>query len=165
MKLLNPKFCLAVLMMFAGQAVFAETKIGVVNTIKLMSKAPLAQAAQKQIETEFAPREKELIGIKKKLRSLEEQLTRDGAIMSEGESKKLERNIITKRREFKRLNDEFQEDLNIRNNEILSKLQTQINDALKALAKEKKFDIILGQGVLYASDAVDITDQVLAKLK
>ena len=165
MKLLNPKFCLAALMMFAGQAAFAETKIGVVNTIKLMSKAPLAQAAQKQIETEFAPREKELIGIKKKLRSLEEQLTRDGAIMSEGESKKLERNIITKRREFKRLNDEFQEDLNIRNNEILSKLQTQINDALKALAKEKKFDIILGQGVLYASDAVDITDQVLAKLK
>ncbi|MEE9422018.1 MAG: OmpH family outer membrane protein [Gammaproteobacteria bacterium] len=165
MKLLNPKFFLAVLFMFAGQAAFAETRIGVVNTIKLMSKAPLAQAAQKQIETEFAPREKELIGIKKKLRSLEEQLTRDGAIMSEGESKKLERSIITKRREFKRLNDEFQEDLNIRNNEILSKLQTQINDALKALAKEKKFDIILGQGVLYASDAVDITDQVLAKLK
>jgi outer membrane protein len=143
----------------------AETRIGVVNTIKLMSEAPLAKSAQKEIEKDFGPREKKLVAFKKKIRSLEEKLTRDGAIMSEDEGKKLERQIISKRREFKRLNDEFQEDLNIRKNEILSKLQTQINDALRALAKEKKFDIILGHDVLFASPNVDITDQVLEKLK
>lgn len=156
---------MAALLLVAAPAAMAETRIGVVNTVKLMSNAPLAKAAQKQIESEFAPREKKLVALQKKVRSLEEQLARDGAILSDDEAKKLERNIITQRREFKRLNDEFKEDLNIRNNEILSKLQTQVNDALKALAKEKKFDIILGQGVLYASEAVDITDQVLAKLK
>ena len=85
--------------------------------------------------------------------------------MSEDEGKKLERQIISKRRELKRLNDEFQEDLNIRKNEILGKLQKQINDALKALAKEMKFDIILGRDVLYFSPEIDVTDKLLAKLK
>lgn len=165
LKAFNFTACVASLLLLVSPVTLAETKIGVINTIKLMSKAPLAKAAQKQIQTEFEPREKELVALKKKLRALEERLTRDGAVMSEDEGKKLEREIITKRRELKRLNDEFQEDLNIRNNEILSKLQNQVNEALSALAREQKFDIILGQGVLYASDAVDITDQVLAKLK
>lgn len=165
MKLLNRLSILAVMLLIAAPAAQAETRIAVVDTIKLMSKASIAKAAQKQIETDFGPREKKLVAFKKKIHSLEEKLTRDGAIMSEGEGKKLEREIISKRREFKRLNDEFQEDLNIRKNEILSSLQTQINDALKALAKEKKFDIILGPDVLFASPSVDITDQVLEKLK
>ena len=47
----------------------------------------------------------------------------------------------------------------------LSKLQRQMYDATVGLAKEKKFDIILGQGVVYSNDSVDITDQVLEKLK
>lgn len=153
------------MLLFAAHAAQAETRIAVVDTIKLMSKASIAKAAQKQIEADFGPREKKLVAFKKKIHSLEEKLTRDGAIMSEDEGKKLERDIISKRREFKRLNEEFQEDLNIRKNEILSKLQTQINDALKALAKEKKYDIILGPDVLFASPSVDVTDQVLDKLK
>lgn len=152
-------------MLSATQAATAEIRIGVVNVIKVMTEAPLAKTAQKQIEKDFAPREKKLNAFKKEILSLDEKLTRDGAIMSEDEGKKLERQIISKRRELKRLNDEFQEDLNIRKNEILSKLQKQINDALKALAKEMKFDIILGRDVLYFSPEIDVTDKLLAKLK
>jgi outer membrane protein len=37
--------------------------------------------------------------------------------------------------------------------------------AVVSLAKEKKYDLIMSQGVVYSSDKVDITDSVLKKLK
>ena len=143
----------------------AETKVGVVNTVRLMEEAPQAKDAQSKIETEFAPREKELVSLQKSIRKLEDKLSRDGAVMSESESSKLERQILSQRRELKRSQDEFRDDLNIRKNEVLSKLQRQMYEATVALAKEKKYDVILGQGVVYSSEAVDITPMVLEKLK
>lgn len=145
--------------------VMAESKVGVVNTVQLMEEAPQAKAAQSNIETEFAPREKELVSLQKSIRKLEDKLTRDGAVMSEKENSKLERDILAKRRDLKRSQDEFRDDLNIRKNEVLSKLQRQMYEATVALAKEQKYDIILGQGVVYSSDNVDVTDMVLEKLK
>jgi outer membrane protein len=142
----------------------ADTKVGFVNTVKLMEEAPQAKSAQSKLETEFAPREQELLNLQKEIRSLEDRLSRDGAVMSESETNKLEREILSKRRDLKRTQDEFRDDLNIRKNEILSKLQQQMYDATVALAKEKKFDVILGQGVVYSSDNVDITGLVLERL-
>jgi outer membrane protein len=143
----------------------AETKVGVVDTVRLMEEAPQAKSAQADIESEFAPREQELVSLQKSIRKLEDKLSRDGAVMSEKESSKLERDILTKRRELKRTQDEFRDDLNIRKNEVLSKLQRQMYEATVALAKEKSYDVILGQGVVYSNKQVDITDQVLEKLK
>jgi outer membrane protein len=143
----------------------AASKVGVVNTVRLMEEAPQAKAAQSKIETEFAPREQELVTLQKEIRKLEDRLSRDGAVMSEKESSKLEREILSKRRELKRTQDEFRDDLNIRKNEVLSKLQRQMYEATVGLAKEKKYDVILGQGVIYSTDSVDITEQVLEKLK
>lgn len=149
----------------AAPAQAADTKIGFVNTVKLMEAAPQAKAAQSKIESEFAPREQELVALQKQIRTMEDRLNRDGAVMSEKESNKLERDILSKRRELKRRKDDFRDDLNIRRNEVLSRLQRQMYDATLALAKEQNFDVILGQGVVYASDRVDITDKVLDKLK
>ena len=145
--------------------VMAASKVGVVNTVQLMEEAPQAKAAQSNIETEFAPREAELVSLQKSIRKLEDKLSRDGAVMSEKESTKLERDILAKRRDLKRSQDEFRDDLNIRKNEVLSKLQRQMYEATVALAKEKKYDVILGQGVVYNSKSVDVTDMVLEKLK
>lgn len=143
----------------------AENKVGFVNTVQLMEEAPQAKSAQTKLEKEFAPREQELLNLQKEIRALEDRLARDSAVMSETETSKLEREILAKRRDLKRTQDEFRDDLNIRKNEVLSKLQRQMYDATVALAKEKKFDIILGQGVVYSSDKVDITERVLEKLK
>jgi len=72
--------------------------------------------------------------VKKKL---EDKLTRDGAVMSESERTKLERDILSKRRDMKRTQDEFRDDLNIRRNEVLAKLQKDMYQAVVSLAKDK----------------------------
>ena len=164
MKLISSMLTGIAALAVVAMPVQAETRVGVVNTVRLMEEAPQAKAAQSNIETEFAPREQELVALQKEIRNLEDRLSRDGAVMSEKESGNLERDILSKRRELKRSQDEFRDDLNIRKNEVLSTLQRQMYDATVSLAKEKNFDVILGQGVVFANDTVDITDEVLEKL-
>lgn len=154
----------AAAMVFTSGIVQAEMRVGFVNTVKLMEEAPQAKAAQSKIESEFAPREKELVSLQREIRNLDEKLNRDGTVMSEAERSKLERDAMTRRRDLKRSQDEFRDDLNIRRNEVLAKLQKQMYEATLALAKEESFDVILGQGVVYASERVDITPMVLKKL-
>lgn len=163
---INP---VAIPLLLAGslfsQGLLAETKIGFVDTVKLMEEAPQANSAQSKIEAEFAPREKELVALQREIKKMEDELARDGSVMSESKRSTVERDILSKRRELKRSQEEFRDDLNIRRNEVLAQLQKDMYEAVVALAKEQKFDLILSQGVVYASDKVDITDSVLKKLK
>ena len=153
----------AVVSLFAGTAM-AEMKVGFVDTAKLMESAPQVKDAQSKIEAEFAPREKELVELQRKIRTQEDRLSRDSAVMSESENTKLERDILAMRRDLKRSQEEFRDDLNIRRNEVLAKLQREIFDAIVAFAKAQNYDLIMGQGVVYSSERVDITEAVLKQL-
>ncbi len=142
-----------------------EIKIGFVNVARVLEKAPQAAKAKKKLEQEFSPRDKKLVAQQKELKKLEEKLARDAAVMSESERRKIEREILSKRRELQRAQEEFREDFNIRRNEELAKLQKQVFEAIKALAKEEKYDLLLTDGVVYASDKVDVTEKVQKKLQ
>jgi outer membrane protein len=153
------------LSLLAGTAIAADYKIGYVQAVRVLEAAPQAEAAKKKLETEFAGRDKQLLNDQKALKTLEDRLGKDAAIMSETERQRLERDIMSKRRDLKRNSDEFREDVNFRRNEEFGKIQRQIVEAIRALADEQKYDVVLGEGVIYASKAVDITDLVIEKLK
>lgn len=142
----------------------ADLRVGFVNTPRVLEEAPQAQAARERLKTEFSPRDQQLVESAKRVKALEDKLTRDGAVMSEQERTKLERDIVAERRELKRSRDEFSEDLNIRRNEELAKLQRQVAQAIVDLAKEQGFDLILEAGVVYASEKVDMTEEVVQRL-
>lgn len=142
----------------------ANVKIGFVNAAKIMESAPQVDAANKRLEQEFAPKQRRITALRDELRRLDENLAKDGAIMSEDKRRDLERDIIAKRRELQRYQDEFREDYNIRRNEELDKLQKQIIEVIQRLARNERYDMILSDGVVWASDSVDITEKVLKQL-
>lgn len=148
-----------------GTAPAAELKVGFVNPIMVMGKAPQMVAARNKLEQEFGPRQKALEAEQASLQKREAKLARDGDVMSHAEQQKLQREVLSQRRELKRKEDEFREDLNIRRNDELGKLEKQIRDVILTLAKEQHYDLIVSDGVLYASDRVDITNQVLKLLR
>ena len=47
----------------------------------------------------------------------------------------------------------------------LAELQHIIRGIIDDIAKASKFDLVLSDGVVYASDKLDITDKVLARMK
>ncbi len=158
------KISLFLALIFVTNISFAELKVGFVNVAQVLEKAPQAAKAKKRLEQEFKPRDRHLVSQQKEIQALEEKLARDASVMSESERRKLERDIIAKKREAKRSQQEFSEDFNMRRNEELGKLQRRIVEAIRALAKEQSFDLLLTDGVIYASPAVDVTQQVQDKL-
>jgi len=153
-----------VLLSVCSGSAFAEIKIGFVDVAKLSESAPQVRSAQLKMDAEFGGREKEIIAMQHEIETMEAALARDGAVMSETERSKKEREILSKRREGKRAQDEFRDDINIRRNEILRKVNAEVGKAIEEYAKQNNFDLILSQGVMYSSDKVDITDSVLKKL-
>jgi len=142
-----------------------DYKIGVVNQLQLMEQSPQAAAMRAQLQKEFEPVDRELVVMQKKLKDAEDRMTKDSAIMSETERTKLERDIISQRRELKRKSDQFREDLNFRQNEEISKIQKDIIEAVRVVAQQNNYDIVLYDGVIHASARVNITQQVIDQLQ
>lgn len=143
----------------------AEVRIGYVDPVKLLDKAPQTQAAKDQVEKEFKPRDTQLVAQQKQLRNKEEKLKRDGGTMSSSARQKLETEISRLKREIKRDLDDFREDFTLARNRIMAKLQKRINEAIVKLAKNEKYDLIVGDSVIFASQRIDVTDKILKILR
>jgi len=148
---------------FAAAPALANTKVGFVNTERLLREAPLSVAAQKKLEREFAARDQELQKLAKQARDLQAQLDKDGVTMSDSERKTKERDLGNLNRDLQRQGREFREDLNLRRNEELGQIQERARKAIQEIAKAEKFDLIVEQAV-YVDPKSDITDRVMKAL-
>ncbi|MBA1148141.1 OmpH family outer membrane protein [Ectothiorhodospiraceae bacterium WFHF3C12] len=157
--------CLVLGAASAGAAQAQDLKVGFVNPSRVSSESPQAEAARRKLEQEFAPRDQELVEMQKELQKMEERLNRDAAIMSESERRKLEREVVERKREIRRAQEAFREDFNIRRNEELGNLQRRIVDTITQVAKERGFDLVVSDGVIFASDRIDITNLIIERLK
>ena len=117
----------AILVLLAGGlAQAADMNIGVVSIGKLIEESPQAKAAMKSLQDEFAPRQRGLMSEEETLREEQEKLERDAAVMGETERREAERSLRTRTRELARKQNEYLEDLNLRRNEELGRLQRRL---------------------------------------
>ena len=148
----------------SAQAVTTTIKIGFVNTERLFREAAPAKRAQQKLEREFATRDAEVQKLTKQVRDLQANLDKDGATMAETERRNKERDLANLSRDLQRAQREFREDLNLRRNEELAQLQERANKVIQQIAEGEKFDLILQDPVVYASQRIDITDKVIKAL-
>ena len=139
-------------------------KIGYVNAVKVIEKAPQGEDALKKLESEFAPRDKRLVSMQKEIKQLEDDLEKNALIMTDADRREKERGILIMKRNLRRATQEFREDYNLRRNEELAVLQKIVKKAIVEIAKQEKYDLIVHEGTIYASSTIDITDKVLEKL-
>jgi outer membrane protein len=143
----------------------AELKIGVVSVPQLIEESPQAKSAMQALQDEFMPRRREIEAQQKELKTREEKLTRDSAVMSEPERTKAEKDLRDGQRELQRRQNEYVEDLNVRRNEELGKLQRTLLQEVQTYAKAQGFDLVIGDGVLFAKEGINITPAVLGNLQ
>jgi outer membrane protein len=84
--------------------------------------------------------------------------------MAETERRNKERDLANMSRDLQRGQREFREDLNLRRNEELSAVQERANKVIQQIAMDEKFDLIIQDPVIYASQRIDITDRVIKAL-
>nr|VFJ91669.1 MAG: periplasmic chaperone for outer membrane proteins Skp [Candidatus Kentron sp. LFY] len=140
-----------------------ELKVGYVDTAVVMQKAPQAESAARKIESEFSPRDSELTQQQKKIAKLEDELSRDGDVMSDKERRKLVQKIRSLKREQRRLQEEFREEFTMRRNELQSEITLVIIKAIRKIAKVENYDLVIDTAI-YAGKRVDITNKVISEL-
>jgi len=147
----------------ASAAAAADMKIGFVNTEHVFREAAPAKRAQQVLEREFSNRNTELAKLEKQGRDLQTDLERENVTLPEAQRREKERQLADISRDFQRKQREIREDLNLRRNEELARVQERATRVINQIAEQEKFDLIIQEAV-FASSRIDITEKVIKAL-
>ncbi len=152
-----------VFLAFIAQASAGDFRIGVVDTERILRESDQAVRAEKKIEREFSTRDQEIKKLTKQSKDLQTSLEKDGSTMSDPVRRGKERELANLGLTLQTMQREFREDLNLRKNEELAVVLAHADKAIRAIAENEGYDVILQEAV-YRNPKVDITDKVLKYL-
>lgn len=152
------------LLLAAGSA-SAELKVAVIRSSDVVQNSPQYRAAETQIKDEFDKRKTALDAQAKQLAEDIQNYKKNADVMTPDDREKKENELITKQNDLKYQQGKFQQDFQVRDRQMTQKLMSQIKDVITTLAKQKGYDLVLQDPVYAGGAAVDITDEVLKRLK
>ena len=153
---------LAILLGFSWQLSYAATNVGYVDLKSLLDTSPQAVAASERLRAEFEPREQQLIAQKEHIKTLKSQFEEET-----DEDRRLEMELELRRaeRDLRRGETEFREELNVEKNNEYKRVRGLIIEAIGDFATVGQWDLIVSEGVLFASPQADLTAAVLQTLE
>ncbi len=132
----------------------------------LLEKSPQAIAANGRLQKQFGDRDQSLRKLAQDIQKIEKTYDTDSAIMSDEQKKKAEDNIIQNKRRFQFEQQSLKEDLQTKQRELLKELQVSIKEVIQAYGKANGYDFIFTDAsIAYASDAVNITEDIIKELQ
>ncbi|MGB5831849.1 MAG: OmpH family outer membrane protein [Thiohalocapsa sp.] len=147
------------------QSTAAEITIAVIDPNRIVEESPQYEEARGMLSSEVKERESELLDQQEDLDRLNQKLEQGGALMSEEEMTRLQNDIRARKRRLRYAKAELQEDFALRQTELRTKLVKQVEEVVQQIAKEKGIDVILSEGLVYFSQRVDISSEVVERLK
>jgi len=142
----------------------AQTKIGFVNTERILRDSAPAAQASKRLESEFAKKQRDLQKLAAQLKKMQGDLEKNAVTMSDTQRRSKEREFNELNRELQRRDRDFRDEVNQRRNEEMAQLLDQANRVIRQIAEREHYDAILQDGV-YVNPRIDITDKVIKALE
>src|SRR5271170_7727762 len=108
-----------------------------------MEDAPQVKSAMQALQNEFGQRQRELVTMQNDLKSRQEKLEKEAAVMAEADRVKAEKTLRDEQREFSRKGGEFQDDVSARRNEEIGKVQRYMVQEVQTYASAQRYNIVL----------------------
>lgn len=140
-------------------------RIGVVDLARLIKSSPQAKHARTSMAKQFAKRKNALEAASEALQQDMDRLKDDGASMDEDERKTLQTSIRDRQRKLQMRQSEYNDDVTDAEQAEFDAMRDDLRSVIDNYARTNDYDLILGDGVLYSTDAVDVTDEILAELE
>lgn len=156
-------FVLICCLLYSG--VSDAQKIGYVNMNILINESPQIIDANRQLTQEFEQQNNRITQQESDLKLLEDEITKEGPLMTADALAKLQERARILERQVRRSKEDLNDAITIRNSQLVENVQQQIKEVVSAYAKENGYDVILINAILYASDEVNLTDEILQRLK
>lgn len=158
---------LAFLLLLAPVWALASGAVGFVDMQKVLEDSKLGQRLQDQLRAEFEPRGQAMAEEEQAIRKLQQDLERDGPLMSAEQVKKTETEIESRITAYQEKGNALQQEiLKVQQNksrEIIEPARKSID----AVAKKKKLGMVIEpgmSGLLYVDQTLDITADVIEHL-
>ena len=140
-------------------------KIGYIDVEEVINSLPQYQHDNDSLIQQFEPKKQQLLDLFRHIELLKENLMNvDRSINNENYQKELD-NIRELEASFQKETELWQQQLNQKKYESLQKIETMINLAIKEFAISENYDLILYQNAAFASDQVNITNQIISKIE
>ena len=149
----------------AASPLWAQTKIGYVDWEEILRNAPQIGTAKAKLEAEFSEQNAAIEAAEVNLRELEERLVRDAAVMGEEQRQILERNIRNQRRDVQREKEDLREEIDFSLQEERQRVEEEIYEIVRQFAQSEGYDLIIPGPALFASDQINLTKQLLDRLR
>ena len=152
-------------LLLALPAMAADLKIAVLDTQRAIVSTEEAQALMAQAQGELQADQDKLNGIGEQILALQEQLEKDGEIMSPSEQRRIQKEMEDKQLDFQYERNKLQNQLNDKQQELLQVMAPKLNAVLEDLIALEGYDVIMERGNLrYVNPKHDITRRVTEKL-
>lgn len=170
--------CLAAALLLGAVAAHAQSspaasaaaapggKVAVINARQAIVSTAEGKQASAELQSQFAPRTGELENIGKQIASLRQRLDACASTCSDDEKTRLQRQVDTLTRQGQRKQDEYQEDVNAAQADVIDRIGRKMIDVLERYGRENGYVAILDSSaqqspILYFSNTIDITQDIV----
>ena len=145
--------CAGVISMGAASA---QAKVAIVNFQKAIIETAEIKKAQTDLEAKYKPRTAELEKLQKELQDIQAQI-QSGKLNQQAEQE-LQARGQRRQREYQRVGEDLQGDVDRERNEILQKAGQRMTEIVKKIAEERGLDVVIDvTNTVYFKPALDIT--------
>jgi outer membrane protein len=142
----------------------AAVRVALVDVQRVLARSAAGVTAREQLERERATMQREMDAKRKELETLRDELEKKGPLMTAEARRERQESFERKRRDAARLADDFQKELEKKEQQLLQKVLQDLSGIVERMGKERGYHMIVerrGAMVLYASTEADLTDEVI----
>jgi outer membrane protein len=144
----------------------APGKVGVINIRSAIVATAEGKQASAELQSQFAPRQTELENLNKQINDLRQRLSSSTGKLSADEEARLTKEGQRLAAQLERKNNEYQEDVNAAQGDVIDRIGRKMVDVLDRYARENGYDLVLDTSaqntpILYASNKNDVTQDII----
>ena len=140
-------------------------KIGYIDVEKVVNSLSQYQKDNETLSQQFEPKKQELLDLFKHIELLNKNLNNvDKLTNNDAYQKELEK-IQELKIIFQTETELWQQQLNQKKLELLQKIETMINQAIKEYAAFENYDLILYENAAFVSDELNISNKIISKIE
>ena len=148
----------------AGAA--SAAKVGVINIRSAIVNTAEGKQASAELQSQFAPRQTELENMNKQMNDLRQRLAACEGKCSQDEIARLTAQGQRLAQQLDRRQNEYQEDVNAAQGDVVDRIGRKMVDVLDRYARENGYTVVLDSSaqnnpILYASTQIEVTQDIV----
>ena len=151
--------------------VFADVKIGYIDSNEIMTKFEEVRQVQVTLEKEQRKLQAEMENLIQQLDSLKQEYDRQRLLMSDSRRQEKEQELVRSEQQIQKFQmDKFGPEGEIyrKQNQLLKPVLAKVDEAIQAVGKRQQYDYIMdavGGAIVYALDSNNLTEDVIEELR